>query len=213
MSKTHSLKPWIGACLLAAVLGAIAWFLIYEGPAKQAERIAKAAANVLGLTPTVVEENTIVLEPSKEITELALASKKFTQSYHFKHTWMGSTKELEVEAVFTAKAGYVLDSPLQLMLPDNGQPLTATLSDPVILSNEPSDMRIIEDENGFWNRLNNEDRNRAMKELKKRADATALNSGLLEEADRNLIEQLRNAIEPVIDRTRRTPIEVRRVAH
>jgi len=212
MSKSHSLKPWIGACLLAAVMGAISWFLIYEGPAMQAERIAKAAANALGLKPTVIEESVITLEPTESVTELTVASKKFTQSYHFKHTWMGSTKELEVEAVFTAKAGYKLESPLQLMLPEGDEPITAKLADPVILSNEADHIRIVDDENGLWNRLTNDDRNAAIRELKKRADATARTCGLLEQADHNLLQQLSSAIGPVVNRPERMPITVRRVA-
>lgn len=216
MTNTHSIKPWIGICLVIATLGLATYLVMFRGPAdlaSEAEEIAnraadnamdkaeraggwlKRAAESLGLSSTIIVNNEVIDEGTKTINELSTAEKTFKQKFDWEHTYLGSTKQIEVQAIFTAKAGYKLDRLPQLEINAEGNRVIARLPDPVILSNEQRDFRIINDKNGIWNRLSKEDREHAQNELKRRADETAGQSDLLKRADEYLIEHLRKSVE------------------
>jgi len=216
MTRPHSIKPWIGICLIIATLGVATYFILFRGPAElasEAEAIAnrgadnamdkveraggwlKSASESLGLKATIIVNNEVIDEGTKSINELSTAEKTFKQKFAWEHSYLGSTKKIEVQAVFTAKAGYKLDQLPELEINADGTQVIARLPDPEILSNEQRDFRIINDKNGMWNRLSKEDREHAQNELKRRADETAKESDLLKRADEHLIEHLKKSVE------------------
>lgn len=210
------MKPWIGICLIIATLGVATYFIMFRGPAElasEAEAIAnrgadnamdkaerfggwlKSAGESLGFSPTIIVANEVIDEGTKSINELSTAKKTFKQKFAWEHTYLGSTKKIEVQAIFTAKAGYELDKLPELEINEAGTQVIARLPDPVILSNEQRDFRILHDQNGVWNRLNMEDREHAQNELKRLADETARASDLRKRADKYLIEHLKKSVE------------------
>ncbi len=216
MTRPHSIKPWIGICLIIATFGVATYFIMFRGPAEfasKAEAIAnrgadnamdkveraggwlKSAGEALGFSPTIIVADEIIDEGTKSINELSTAEKTFKQKFAWEHTYLGSTKKIEVQAVFTAKAGYKLDKLPELEINAAGTQVIARLPDPVILSNEQKKFRILSDQNGMWNRLSKEDREHAQNELKRLANATAMESDLLKRADEHLIEHLKKSVE------------------
>ena len=224
MSRPHSIKPWIGIVLVIVAIGAVAYVLMYRGPADLADRVEQTAnrgadnaldkverlgdmaarageklGESLGVKPRIIVNGEVIAEATASINELATSEKTFKQKFQWEHTYLRSTKQIEVEATFTAKAGYKLDKLPELEFNAEGDELTARLPDPVILSIEQSNFRILEDKSGMWNRLKKEDREHAQNELKRLAASAAHESDLLEQADEHLIDHIRESIETSSD--------------
>lgn len=102
--------------------------------------------------------------------------------YDWEHTWMKSTKRLEVEATFTARAGFDLQEPFRIVIDPQTTWISAQFPAPKLISIEMGDVRIHRDEDGLWNKLTPEDREQALKELEKRARKEFERSTILSEA-------------------------------
>ncbi len=153
--------------VLLIVASASAYILLVYIPARLAEKtydgarqIGKDIADVFKITPQVTVNNTVVLQQQTPILELATVSHKFRHQYDWTNTWLGSTKKINIQGTFEAKAGFDLNERFKVDISANRA--VVTLPRPKLLSLEPEGDVRFTDENGVWNWVDAADRSRAM---------------------------------------------------
>ena len=203
----------LGAALVTGVACWLSWLLVLE-PQNSAMRMAGALKTsfeeTMNLSPRISVRNAIVFAQNSPVLQLATAERQATVRHHFANTWLHSTKEFEVEADFTARAGYELREGFAINLPPGGRVAEITLPRAKILSMEMSDLRILRDEDGLWNKMTAQDRERAIRTLRKNARtefaATDLVGMAAGEAHARIAEIVRQAgAEPLFPQPASTP--------
>lgn len=155
------------------------------------KRIAGDVSKALQFTPQVqILNGSIVVEKTTPITELATAKQQFTHSYSWSESWLGSTKTIEIEGTFIARAGIDLKKPFALVVNPASKAVEVRMPGPELLSVEIMKYKIITDEDGWWNKLNAKDRQDALNSLLASARMKELDSGILLEAQRSLEQTL-----------------------
>lgn len=214
------------AVLLLGVTGG-AYVLLYLGPAHLVDRLAQTTTDtgergydlgkrlaadlsgVFSVRPEVRVGEKVVLEANASVAELATARKEFTHALYWEHRWAGSTKRLELEGRFVAKAGYDLTQPFAIRISEDGDRVEAELPAAELLSLELVSEQIVRDEDGLWNKLSVTDREHAKNALLAGARQTALESSLLLDADRNLMARL----ETLVRNNSQRPVQITRTAN
>lgn len=166
----------------------VRWFVV-EAPASGAERaigIAKAVAadvsKALQFQPTVVVNNRTVVQQDAAVAKLVTIERPITETHSYEHSWLGSTKRIDVEGHFMLRAGFDLSKPFVIRVdPETGK-IIANLPPAEVLSVELTDLRILRDDDGWINQLTAGDREAAIDTLRDRATLHAMESDLLEEA-------------------------------
>lgn len=149
------------------VVSVTAYILLVYIPARMAQQtyegarqIGRDIADAFNITPEVTVNNTVVLQQQTPILELATVSQKFRHHYDWTNTWLGSTKKINIQGTFEAKAGFDLNEKFAIEISSNRA--IVTLPPPKLLSMEPSGDVRFTDENGVWNWVDAADRSRAM---------------------------------------------------
>jgi len=185
--------------ILAALLfigGTVAAYrLLIQAPAKLAHATAEGLRTLFHVTPRVTINETVIIEQNSPILEVATVSRQLFVDHEWSHTWLGSTKSLHVRGAFTAKAGYDLQKPFEINITPSPLSVTARLPHPEVLSMQMDSFEVLRDENGWWNRLTEEDRTGAVTTLQTLARSKAERSGILEEVQRSAEERIREIVE------------------
>ncbi len=93
------------------------------------------------------------------------------------------------------KAGFDLREPFTIDITRFGLTIQASLPEPRILSLEMNTYKIIKDENGWWNRVTDQDREEAFYRLRTAARKAVQDSGILEEARATAKERIREIVQ------------------
>jgi hypothetical protein len=189
MSTQRSRIISLTALIVAIVVGiflvsaAISFYIItVKVPTDLAHEMAAGVKQVFNFTPrTMIREN-VVIEQQTPITELATVSRSVYVDYSWKHTWVGSTKELQLTGAFTVKAGFDLQDEFVLTVIPKPLHVTAALPPPKVLSVQMDTFLVVRDESGWWNKISGQDRQNAVNELRRKARAKAESSGILDDA-------------------------------
>jgi hypothetical protein len=182
------------AILLVGVAVA-AYIVLIKAPTDLAENTAEGIRELFNFTPRVSIEQTVVIEQNTPILEVATVSRTVTVDHQWSHTWLGSTKTLHLKGVFTAKAGFDLRQPFTVDIQKNPLRVVASLPPPQLLSLQMERYDILRDESGWWNRISDEDRERAVGDLHKTAHARAEASGILKDAQATAEMRIREIVE------------------
>lgn len=189
-----------GLALLATVLTLVAVFFfttrISADVQNMADDLAKKFEKTFNMRPEIRVDGLVIIEASTPVLELATASRKILVRHRWTQTWLYSTKVLEVEAPFTAKAGFVLKEPFRLRIDPHTKIVTADLTAPEILSTEMGEIKILTDEDGLWNKLTPSDREEALRALRAQADKQFAESPILHEARQEAESRIRQILEP-----------------
>lgn len=192
MSNDDSLtkrKKWRTGCLAlcvvvialavtgAGILGWRAW-----QAAERALHIAERFQQALNFTPEIRVNSRVVVTGTTPILELATVEKQAVVRHSWSETWLHSTKTMEVEATFTARAGFDLQRHFQITLDTRTHTMSAQLPPAKILSIGMSDIRILKDEDGLWNKLSAPDREEALRTLQSKAQQEFRQTHILLEA-------------------------------
>ncbi|MFZ4682004.1 MAG: DUF4230 domain-containing protein [Terrimicrobiaceae bacterium] len=156
--------------------------IVTEEARQMAASVAADFQRTLNFTPEVRVDSVVIVAGTTPALELATATKQALVRHRWTHTWLQSTKNLEIEATFTAKAGFDLSQPFRIQINPETKWISAELPQPKILSIGMSDVRIIRDEDGLWNKLTAQDREEAFRALEKEADKKFAASNLVSEA-------------------------------
>lgn len=189
---------WI--ILLAAGLGtllatAAAWLFLFN-PLREAlktgNEIQAQFVKTLNLTPRISANNAVIFAQNTPVLELVTVERSSLVRHHFEETWLHSTKTFEVEAPFTARAGFHLREPFTVNIPRGGKTAEIQLPRAKILSLEMGEIRILRDEDGLWNKLTPKDREKAIRTLNRLAKTEFLNTDILRAATEEAEKQIRS---------------------
>ena len=210
---SHSLAKGVAGCMVIAVIFTGAYFMFFKGPKEVGgaindgtlktanagydlvKRAAKDISKALEFTPQVTIGHETVYGPAAQIEEITTASKDFTHTYTFEDSFLHSTKRLKIKGEFTAKAGFPVDGFI-MEVSEDGSKVTLRHKEPKLLSCELKKISIIDDENGWWNKLKPEHREDAQNELLRAARERALDDDLKATA----IEKLKERLLPLQDK-------------
>lgn len=158
------------------------YIMLVKAPSDLARNTAQGVKELFNFTPRVKIDQTIVVEQSTSILELATVSRTVWVDHTWNHQWMGSTKTLQMRGSFVAKAGFDLGQPFTFTIGRAPLRVKAELPPAQLLSLEMDEFKIVRDENGWWNRITEQDREEAVRELKRQAKEKVLGAGILTEA-------------------------------
>ena len=190
------------AIAAAIVIGSVAcaiYFLAVKGPlalvhgAKEetldsATRMANGFRNVFNFTPQITVNGVTEVEQAASVMELATASQGVVEHYQWSQSWFGSTKTMELQGTYQAKAGFDLHEQFRVSVA--GGRITATLPAPKLLSIEMTGYKVLRDDNGWWNKINSADREKAIAAMQEEARSRASQSGILQEAKTRFKQQI-----------------------
>jgi hypothetical protein len=146
------------------------------------EILAAEFQRTLNFTPEIRVNSVVIVAASTPVSEFVVLEKKALVRHRWTQTWLHSTKNFEIEATFTAKAGFDLTEPFQVDIDPATKTVGALLPAPRILSFGMGEVRILRDEDGLWNKLTEADREQAFAALEKKAREQLENSSFLAEA-------------------------------
>lgn len=185
----------IVAILLFVAGTFVAYRLLIQAPAELAQATADGFRSLFQVTPRVTVNETVIIEQTSSIIEIATVSRPLLVDHEWSDTWLGSTKSLRVRGTFTAKAGFDLKKPFEIVVGSSPLRVTARLPRPELLSLQMDSFEILRDESGWWNRLTEEDRTKAVTTLQSVARDKAEGSGILDEAQRSAHNRIRELVE------------------
>ena len=154
------------------------------------EGVAEVFVDLLHVRPEIREGTRVIWGQTSARSEVIVAAKKIEVGYDWEHRWLGSRKVIRLTQSFELKAGFDLGKPFWVeMGPGQGE-ATAHLPAPEILATSPVGDVSYRDEDGWWNKLTEQDREGAMQKLSEEARRVATSSDLVREAEARTASRL-----------------------
>jgi hypothetical protein len=180
----------LGWVIAAAALTIVLTLLLFwrmtseitEEARHMADSIAAGFDQALNFTPQISVDSVVIVAANAPVLELVTLQKQALVRHRWAHTWLYSTKNLELEATFTARAGFDLRDPIRINIDPRTRFVSADLPAPKLLSLGIGDIRVLKDDDGLWNKLTPQDREQAFRALEEKARKTFADSKLLPEA-------------------------------
>ena len=162
------------------------------------ETIVKGFAETFNFTPRITTENTVIIEEQAAILEVAVYSQRLVHDSEYTNTWLGSTKELHLRGIYLAKYGFNLknqDFSINISKDDSmsgsSYILSFVMPEPILLSFEMENYRIIQDKDGWWNKINKTEREIAVNLLRGTAKEKALSQDYRNKVKESIESQLK----------------------
>ena len=147
------------------------------------EGIAEVFVDLLHVRPEVREGTKVVWGQTSALLEIVVAEKKIEVGYDWEHVWLGSRKVIHLTQSYLVKAGFDLQKSFVVEIGQGPGEVTARLPPAEILAVSPVGVVSYHDEEGWWNKLTEQDREGAMQKLSDEARRVASSSGLVREAE------------------------------
>jgi Protein of unknown function (DUF4230) len=191
---------WViaAAALAIALMLLLFWRMgveITQDSRRMAESIAAGFDRTLNFTPQISVDSVVIIAANTPVLELVILQKQALVRARWTHTWLYSTKDLELEATFTARAGFDLRDPIRINIDPRTRFVSADLPPPKLLSLGMGDVRVIQDEDGLWNKLTAQDCEQAFRALEEKARKIFAESNLLPEARLEAEKRIRELID------------------
>ena len=193
-AKTRTIILVVAVLLLIGG-AAGAYVVIIKIPTDLATATARGIKEIFHVTPQVKINQTIVIEQNTPIMEFSTVARQLMVDYSWAQTWLGSTKTIHLRGVFTAKGGIDLREPFTITIQRSPLRVEASMPRPKILSMSMDSFNVLQDEDGWWNRISNEDRESAVRELQATARTQADSSDMLDEVRRSMRERIKEIVE------------------
>ncbi len=185
--------------LIVAIAGVIIFLRLETWPARTArqstielERLGKdlraAFIDIAHLQPRITINSRVYMEQTTPVSELVVLSRRIEVEHEFLHTWVGSSKRVKLDGTFIAKAGFDLQQNLSIDI--RPEEIVVQLPHAQILGVEQEQLDVLAFENGLWNRISGGDVQSELSILPQLARQKAMVSGLPEDAERALQQQL-----------------------
>lgn len=198
----------IGFCIILAALTGASYFAIVHVPRATVDttvegghkgydlfkRIAKDFDRVFHFVPRVTENDKEVIVETKPIAEFTPVQREFDHTYTWTHSWYRSTKSITMKARFVVKAGYDLSKPFSIDISRDQKVVRTQLPPAKINSCTGTKYETVKEDNGWWNGITKEERDAVINELNARAQQSAIDNGILKEADKHLEAQIEEII-------------------
>jgi hypothetical protein len=176
------------------VIGVVIPTQLTQRAYKAAQTIGEDFRHAFQFTPEVIVDKTVVLNQQTDVFELAVLSQNFDHRYRWTHSWLGSTKTIDIQGSFDAKVGFDLHQKFILTVLDDQ--VMVSLNEPVVLSVESKGDIRYADENGIWNWVNTDDRTRATNTFITDARKYAEQALFVQDAKAKMEERLRTFFKP-----------------
>ena len=147
------------------------------------EGIAEVFVDLLHVRPEVREGTKVVWGQTSALLEIVVAEKKIEVGYDWEHVWLGSRKVIHLTQSYLVKVGFDLQKPFVVEIGQGTGEVTARLPSAEILAVSPVGVVSYHDEEGWWNKLTEKDREGAMQKILEEARKLARSSGLVREAE------------------------------
>lgn len=147
------------------------------------EGIAEVFVDLLHVRPEVREGTKVVWGQTSALLEIVVAEKKIEVGYDWEHVWLGSRKVIHLTQSYLVKAGFDLQKSFVVEIGPGAGEVTARLPPAQILAVSPVGVVSYRDEEGWWNKLTEKDREGALRKLSDEARRVALSSGLVRDAE------------------------------
>lgn len=186
------------AFLSAAMMLLLTWrtgMEITDSAKETARIVASTFERAFNFTPEITVDSVVVIAANTPVLEVTTVARQARVRETWSQTWLHSTKTIEIEATFTARAGYDLRDTFQIQIDPRTGNLGATLPAPRILDIGMSEVRVLRDEDGLWNKLTNEDRSQAYAALEKRARAQFEKTNLVAAAQQEGEKRVRELLD------------------
>lgn len=194
--RARSLVALGAAVGLVLLAGAVAFYItVVKAPSDLARNTANGVRDFFNFTPQVRINQTIVIEQNTPILEVATVSREMFIDHSWQQSWLGSTKTVQIQGVFTAKAGFDLREPFRIDIERNPLRVVSRLPPPKLLSLEMKEYKVVKDEDGWWNKVTQKDREEAVRQLRTEAIVRAERSGLLEESQASVESRIREIVQ------------------
>lgn len=188
----------LAAAAAATVLGSAVAYALMVAPMRTAveagNRLHQKFQEILNLTPRITANQAVIFSQNTPVLELVTVERSALARHRSDETWLHSTKTFEIEATFSARAGFNLRDLFTVNIPKGGRLAEVQLPRPKILSIGMSDLRVLRDEDGLWNSLTAKDREKAIQTLERTAKAEFLKSDLLQAARSAAEAQIREIV-------------------
>ena len=219
--NSHRTPSQIAAIALAivvvlAALTTSGYFMFVKAPEQMVARayqLSKKIADdidaVFHFRPKVTLGGTMFVEDSKSIAELSTIEKRFESVYDWKSSWMGSEKIIHLQGVFVAKAGYDLMQPFAMDVANDSKTIKLTLPPAKLNSVEAVDIHKFSVDDGWWNRVSEEEKQNALNAFLVKAKADILATGIVVDADASLVQRITEIIQknaPALVTIQREPL-------
>jgi hypothetical protein len=185
----------VAAALVIVSVSVAFYLVVIKAPRDMAHNVASGIREIFNFTPQVRINETVVIEQITPILEVATVSRQMFIDHSWQQTWLGSTKTIQIQGVFLAKAGFDLQEPFRFDIERNASRVVAWVPPAKLLSLEMQNYRILKDEGGWWNSVTSQDREDAVGQMRALAIEKATNSGLLEEATASVEERVRELVQ------------------
>jgi len=146
------------------------------------EGVAEVFVDLLHVRPEIREGTQVIWGQTSARSEVIVAAKKIEVGYDWEHRWLGSRKVIRLTQSFELKAGFDLAKPFWVEVGPKEGEATAHLPAPEILAVTPVGKVSYRDEDGWWNKVTNEDRSAAYQSMAVEARKQGEKGSLLEEA-------------------------------
>jgi Protein of unknown function (DUF4230) len=181
----------LGALLALSVLGAILAYQLIPRPGKIAHALSEAFREKLGLSPAIRIRDWVVVEERKPIAELALVSRDTDIGHRVQSVLLHSRAELSLRAAYRVKAGFDLRSAdFSAKLDPGLKQAWLDLPAPRVLSVEMIRYDVLADRSGWWNRISEDEKALAMRDMQARAKLEAIRAGILADCRQRLDAEL-----------------------
>lgn len=216
--SSRSIRRAIAISIVIAVLTGALYLLLYQGPARLithskntteelGRTVYRALDELANLRPRVTVSGRTIIEGTADIAELSTVEKNFEQTHTVETTWLGSTKRLNVKGRFTAKAGFDLKQAITIDVAEDGKIIRVSLPPARIHSVEQTNVEILEDENGYWNKITKEQRQEALNALLSDARKSIEQTAILREAEQSFEKQIADIIRQQVPQDSQVIIE------
>lgn len=162
----------LAGALSLILSGLVAVYLMARIPAEirqMADDLASRFNHALHFTPEIRVDGLVVVEGSRPALEVVTSRTTLHSRYKWSHTFLYSTKKLEVAAPFTASYGFSLDEPFRVRIEPQSKAVDIDLPPTSLIALEMGDIEFVADSDGLWNQLTPEDREKAIQQLRQLA--------------------------------------------
>ena len=132
------------------------------------------------------------MEQTTPVSQLVVLSRRIEVEHELLHTWVGSPKRVKLHGTFIAKAGFDLGQNLSIDI--RPKEIMVQLPHAQILGVEQQEVDVLAFENGLWNRISGQDLQGELSVLPQLAWKKATESGLPDDAEHTLQQQLKERI-------------------
>lgn len=180
----------LGVVIVLAGLVAFVFWRIETWPARTADDISRAFQDVFDFQPTITVEESVIVEQSTDIAELAVVESTVVVEQGYENRWLLSTKRVRARGTYSVKTGFDLSKGVEVAVDKSAEVVRVTFPAPELLSVEQQDLEITEWDNGLWNRLGETDAEEVVNLMNASARTRAGAQGVLESAETSVTEQL-----------------------